>query len=626
MTTAEFKKIARLLKKVYQELEQEAISEGISTLSPEYDQLVAKAREKVLESQGYTLQEYREAKAKVSGFSQADYVDSVEQHTSKLEELGNRHIPTSEEIADIAEEVAQKYIVPPQITNQIVKEYTIEKPRIIETTKQTIIKEKYNSKPIEEKLSKVQEQLSEIRIPDLEKFRGEIKEELTNIFQDQLENNINILDMPNFRKLAMGLQAQIDANAAAHGSSGVNKTGTPVNNQVAIWTNDTVIEGDSALTFDTATDTLSTGILNSTSLTASEIVITDASKNLVSASVATYPNLTELSYVKGVTSAIQTQLNSKGTVTTVSVVSANGLAGTVATDSTTPAITLSTTATGLLKGNGTAISAATAGTDYSAGTSALSTGILKSTTTTGALSIAVSGSDFKTINSTSILGPGNITASVINWLGAYNNATSYIANDAVSLAGNSYICILATGGGITPPNLTYWNILAQQGDPGAAGVSGALTTPFTGQTSVTVTHNFAAYPAVQIIDGTGAVIIPLTIVHASTNAFTVTFTSSTTGNIISTIGGVNTTVVTKSSNYSILSTDSLILCTASLTLTLPSTSGLQGKIYYIKNTVGAAVQIITTGGATIDGQLSQNVNGLNSTIQVITDGTNWFII
>ncbi len=47
-----------------------------------------------------------------------------------------------------------------------------------------------------------------------------------------------------------------------------------------------------------------------------------------------------------------------GTVTTVSVVSANGLAGSVATSTTTPAITLSTTITGVLSGNGTAISAA----------------------------------------------------------------------------------------------------------------------------------------------------------------------------------------------------------------------------------------------------------------------------
>lgn len=43
--------------------------------------------------------------------------------------------------------------------------------------------------------------------------------------------------------------------------------------------------------------------------TPSEILITDGSKNIVSAAVATYPSLTELSYVKGVTSAIQTQLS-----------------------------------------------------------------------------------------------------------------------------------------------------------------------------------------------------------------------------------------------------------------------------------------------------------------------------
>jgi hypothetical protein len=55
---------------------------------------------------------------------------------------------------------------------------------------------------------------------------------------------------------------------------------------------------------------------------------------------------------------------SGGTVTTVSVVSANGFAGTVANPTTTPAITLTTSVTGVLKGNGTAISAATANTDY----------------------------------------------------------------------------------------------------------------------------------------------------------------------------------------------------------------------------------------------------------------------
>jgi hypothetical protein len=52
-----------------------------------------------------------------------------------------------------------------------------------------------------------------------------------------------------------------------------------------------------------------------------------------------------------------------GTVTAVSVVSANGLAGT-SSGGATPALTLSTTVTGVVKGNGTALSAATAATDY----------------------------------------------------------------------------------------------------------------------------------------------------------------------------------------------------------------------------------------------------------------------
>ena len=60
----------------------------------------------------------------------------------------------------------------------------------------------------------------------------------------------------------------------------------------------------------------------------------------------------------------QTGATGGGTVTSVSVVSANGFAGSVATATSTPAITITTTITGMIKGNGTAISAAVAGVDY----------------------------------------------------------------------------------------------------------------------------------------------------------------------------------------------------------------------------------------------------------------------
>ena len=84
-----------------------------------------------------------------------------------------------------------------------------------------------------------------------------------------------------------------------------------------------------------------------------------------------------------------------GSVTNVSVASANGFAGSVATSSSTPDITISTSITGILRGTGIAITAATSGTDFAPGTSALTTGIVKSTTTTGALSIAVAGTDYQ---------------------------------------------------------------------------------------------------------------------------------------------------------------------------------------------------------------------------------------
>jgi hypothetical protein len=45
--------------------------------------------------------------------------------------------------------------------------------------------------------------------------------------------------------------------ATPAGSGDVAKVGTPANNQVGVWTGDGTIEGDSALTFDTTTDTLS---------------------------------------------------------------------------------------------------------------------------------------------------------------------------------------------------------------------------------------------------------------------------------------------------------------------------------------------------------------------------------
>jgi hypothetical protein len=207
------------------------------------------------------------------------------------------------------------------------------------------------------------------------------------------------------------------------------------------------------------------------------------------------------------TSTDWTTFNNKGSgsVTSVSVVSANGFAGTVATATTTPAITVSTSITGVLKGNGTAISAATAGTDYSAGTSALTTGILKSTTTTGALTIAVA-ADFPTLNQNTTGTAANVTGTVAIANGGTGQTTASAAFNALS------------------PLTTAGDILY-------GGVSGAgtrLAIGTTGQILRVVSGNPAwgtdYTGTVTSVGGTGTV-----------NGLTLTGTVTTSGNL--TLGG-----------------------------------------------------------------------------------------
>jgi hypothetical protein len=123
-----------------------------------------------------------------------------------------------------------------------------------------------------------------------------------------------------------------------------------------------------------------------------------------------------------------------GTVTSVSVVSANGFAGTVATATTTPAITVSTSITGILKGNATAISAATAGTDYSAGTSANTSGLVYSTTTTGALTTATGAQVSTALGTTAISGnAANVTGIVVGANGGTGVANT---GSTITVGGN----------------------------------------------------------------------------------------------------------------------------------------------------------------------------------------------
>jgi len=142
-----------------------------------------------------------------------------------------------------------------------------------------------------------------------------------------------------------------------------------------------------------------------------------------------------------------------GTVTTVSVTSANGFTGTVATASSTPAITITTSITGVLKGNGTAISAATAGTDYQAPIGTIS-GLVKGNGA-NSLTAATAGTDYQApVSATGILKSsgvsGNVTAATAGTdYQAPITLTTTGASGAATFSGGTLNIPQYSGGGAT---------------------------------------------------------------------------------------------------------------------------------------------------------------------------------
>jgi hypothetical protein len=151
-------------------------------------------------------------------------------------------------------------------------------------------------------------------------------------------------------------------------------------------------------------------------------------------------------------SADWTTFNNKGsgTVTSASVVSANGFAGTVATATTTPAITLTTSITGVLKGNGTAISAATAGTDYAAiATASTWTASQRGTVTTdndGSFDMSVTNNFSCTPTATFALTFTNITAGQSGYVLLINTGGHAVTAAATTKVNTSFLTTVSAAG------------------------------------------------------------------------------------------------------------------------------------------------------------------------------------
>jgi len=156
-----------------------------------------------------------------------------------------------------------------------------------------------------------------------------------------------------------------------------------------------------------------------------------------------------------------------GTVTTLSIATANGFAGTVANATTTPVITVTSSVNGMVKGDGTSLSAATEGVDYQSPIllSRRTTNLTTTSTTavTTGISEALEANSTYEVEIVAMYGSSNAagTSWQLNWSGSgatiggwLNNTTtqvtafntSYTGTATSSNAMGSVKAILVTGG------------------------------------------------------------------------------------------------------------------------------------------------------------------------------------
>lgn len=126
-----------------------------------------------------------------------------------------------------------------------------------------------------------------------------------------------------------------------------------------------------------------------------------------------------------------------------------------------------------------------------------------------------------------------------------------------------------------------------------------------GNATATTTIGSAAGTAVTVDGGTGTV----------THGFTTVLS-----------GGLRTNYTSQAGDYNVLTTDYMIDCTASLTVTLPDATAIVGQTYVIKNSGSGTITIATTSAQTIDGSASATISVQYVSITVVSDGANWKVI
>lgn len=92
------------------------------------------------------------------------------------------------------------------------------------------------------------------------------------------------------------------------------------------------------------------------------------------------------------------------------------------------------------------------------------------------------------------------------------------------------------------------------------------------------------------------------------------------------LGGITFPSTGITSSYTVGVNDYLVDVTGNtVTVTLPTSVGIDGKNYVVKNSGSGVVTVSTFSGQTIDGSSSKTLR-TNDSIEIVSDGSNWNIV